>query len=72
MPGLDGMQLTSLFRAHDPQGTIPIIILTASGGPEEWRLLSEMGANRFLVKPVVLDDVISLVRRSLHERCGRP
>jgi serine/threonine-protein kinase len=62
------MQLTSLFRERDPGATIPIIILTASGGPEEWRRLSEMGANRFLVKPVVLDDVISLVRRSLHER----
>ncbi len=68
MPGLDGMQLTSLFRERDPGATIPIIILTASGGPEEWRRLSELGANRFLVKPVVLDDVISLVRRSLHER----
>ena len=70
LPGLDGMQLTSLFRARDPGATIPIIILTASGGPEEWRRLSDMGANRFLVKPVVLDDVVTLVRRSLHERVG--
>jgi len=70
MPGLDGMQLTSLFRARDPDAKIPIIILTASGGPAEWRRLSEMGATRFLVKPVVLDDVVSLVRRSLHERAA--
>jgi DNA-binding response OmpR family regulator len=68
MPGLDGMQLTALIRARDPEASIPIIILTASGGPEDWRRLSELGADRFLVKPVVLDDVVSVVRRSLRER----
>jgi CheY-like chemotaxis protein len=68
MPGLDGMQLTSQIRVRDPEATIPIIILTASGGPREWKRLSALGADRFLVKPVVLDDVVALVRRSLHER----
>jgi serine/threonine protein kinase len=68
MPGLDGMQLTALLRARDPEASIPIIILTASGGPEEWRRLSELGADGFLVKPVVLDDVVSFVRRSLQKR----
>jgi len=68
MPGLDGMKLTALLRARDPEATIPIIILTASGGPKEWKRLSELGADRFLVKPVVLDDVVSLVRSSLQER----
>jgi eukaryotic-like serine/threonine-protein kinase len=68
MPGLDGMQLTALFRERDVDATIPIIILTASGGPEEWKRLSELGADRFLVKPVILDDVVSFVRRSLQER----
>jgi serine/threonine-protein kinase len=68
MPGLDGMELTRLIRARDPEGAIPIIILTASGGPEEWKKLADLGADRFLVKPVILDDVVALVRRSLRER----
>ncbi len=68
MPGLDGIELTTRLRARDPESTIPIIILTASGGPEEWKRLAAIGADRFLVKPVVLDDVVALVRRLLQDR----
>lgn len=71
MPGLDGMELTRLIRGRDTSATTPIIVLTASGGSEEWRQLAHNGADRFLVKPVVLDDVVTLVRRSLNERAQR-
>jgi serine/threonine protein kinase len=71
MPGKDGMELTTLFRARDPKATIPILVLTASGGAEEWRQLAAQGADRLLVKPVVLDDVVALVRRSLSEKAKR-
>jgi len=54
--------------ARDPEGKVPIIVLTASGGPLEWKRLSAMGADRLLVKPVVLDDVIAVVRHTLKER----
>jgi DNA-binding response OmpR family regulator len=47
---------------------MPIIVLTASGGPNEWRRLAALGADRLLVKPVIADDVVALVRRTLHER----
>jgi serine/threonine protein kinase len=68
MPELDGIQLTGLLRARDPQASMPIIVLTASGGPADWKQLSAMGADRFLVKPVVLDDVVTMVRHLLKER----
>jgi DNA-binding response OmpR family regulator len=68
MPELDGLELTRLLRARDPLGRIPIIVLTASGGSSDWKRLSAMGADRLLVKPVVIDDVVNVVRRSLRER----
>ncbi|MBV9948846.1 MAG: protein kinase [Myxococcales bacterium] len=68
MPGIDGMELTGLLRARTSSATMPIIILTASGGAEEWRRLSALGADRFLLKPVVMDDLAALVRRVLGER----
>jgi serine/threonine protein kinase len=68
MPGIDGMELTKLLRARGSSATMPIIILTASGGPAEWRRLAALGADRLLVKPVVFDDVVAVVRRTLGER----
>jgi serine/threonine-protein kinase len=68
MPHLDGLELTGLLRARESSATMPIIVLTASGGPEEWKRLSAMGADRFLVKPVNLHDVVAMVRRALQER----
>ena len=71
MPCLDGLKLTALLRERDPSATIPILVLTASGGAEEWRQLAARGADRLLVKPVVLEDVVTLVRRSLNEKSRR-
>ena len=71
MPHLDGLALTRLIRERDPSAAIPILVLTASGGAEEWRQLAAQGADRLLVKPVVLDDIVPLVRRLLNEKKSR-
>jgi serine/threonine-protein kinase len=68
MPEIDGLELTRQLRARSSSATTPIIILTACGGPEEWQRLSALGADRFLVKPVVLDDLVLLMRRVIEER----
>jgi serine/threonine protein kinase len=70
MPGIDGMDLTKIFRRKLSSAAMPIIVLTASGGPDEWRQLAAIGADRLLVKPVIADDVVALVRRALCERSG--
>jgi serine/threonine protein kinase len=72
MPDMDGMQVTERLRARDPGAAIPIIVLTASGGPSEWKQLAALGADRFLVKPVVPSDVILMVRRCMLESTIRP
>jgi DNA-binding response OmpR family regulator len=71
MPLLDGIGTTTLLRSRAASATVPIVVLTASGGPNEWKLLSSLGADRFLVKPVDLDDVVALVRRVVKERATR-
>ena len=68
MPQMNGIELTRLLRARDPSGVVPIIALTASGGPREWQLMSALGADRFLLKPIVLADVVSLVYHLLKDR----
>jgi CheY-like chemotaxis protein len=72
MPDVDGMEVTSLLRARDTARRVPIIVITASGGATDWRRLSEIGADGFLVKPVNGKDVVTLVRRALEERTSEP
>jgi serine/threonine protein kinase len=68
MPGLDGLQLTRLFRMRSGSTPLPIIVLTACGGSHEWRQFRALGADRMLVKPVILEDVVALVRRLMETR----
>lgn len=68
MPQMDGMAATALLRTRPSARQVPIIVLSASGGPQEWKLLASLGADRFLVKPVALDDLISTIRRATRER----
>jgi serine/threonine-protein kinase len=68
MPVLDGVAVTALLRARPDAENVPIIVMTASGGPQEWKLLASLGADRFLVKPVNLDDVVNTLRSAVRER----
>jgi serine/threonine protein kinase len=68
MPGLDGMQLTGLIRERDPVGAVPILIMTASGASREWERLAALGADRFFVKPIVVEDLVAMVRQFLKPR----
>ena len=72
MPVLDGVAVTALLRARPEAENVPIIVMTASGGPQEWKLLSSLGADRFLVKPVNLDDVVTTLRNAVRERASNP
>jgi serine/threonine-protein kinase len=68
MPVVDGIAATVTLRSRPESQTVPIVVLTASGGPSEWKLLSSLGADRFLVKPVDLDDLVAIVRRIVKEK----
>lgn len=68
MPDMDGLTLTAMLKTRERLKAMPIIVLTASGGAREWQRLSTMGADRFLVKPIQLDDVVTFIRRAVRER----
>jgi serine/threonine protein kinase len=68
MPKLGGSELIELLRGRRAAQNVPIVVLTGSGGPAEWRRLATLGADGFLVKPVNVKDVATLLRRVLAER----
>jgi DNA-binding response OmpR family regulator len=72
MPEMDGIAVTALLRARPGAQHVPIIVLTASGGSREWQLLASLGADRFLVKPVNLDDLVATIRRAVRQRSSKP
>jgi CheY-like chemotaxis protein len=72
MPDVDGESLTRTFRANERAAAMPILIFTGGGGAEDWKRLSELGADTFLVKPLATSDMVALVRRTLHERTSIP
>ncbi|HJL16344.1 MAG TPA: serine/threonine-protein kinase [Sandaracinaceae bacterium LLY-WYZ-13_1] len=68
MPGLNGVELTAAFRATPHLQKTPILVVTATGGAPDWRLLQSLGADGFLVKPIDPVSLIALARRTLdHE-----
>ena len=68
MPEMDGTKLTLALRSIDSAQRSAIIVLTAAGGPNEWRMLSAIGADGFLVKPIDPDDLELVIRRALKSR----
>jgi len=72
MPGLDGIELTRRLRARDGAHSVPIIVITGNGSGSEWKQLSALGADGFLVKPVNVRDLVPLVRRAIGDHRGTP
>ena len=70
MPEADGMRVTKHLRSLADSARTPIVVLTAAGGPGEWRRLAQVGADAFLVKPVDPDDVAMVIRRTMRARAA--
>ncbi len=65
MPEMDGLQVLSHMRSHFQTHNIPVILLTAKGDtPHKVQGLRE-GANDYLVKPFVPQELILRVRNML-------
>jgi serine/threonine-protein kinase len=62
MPGLNGVELTAALRANY---SLPIVVVTASGGAPDWHLLSALGADGFLVKPIDPFALVALARKAV-------
>lgn len=62
MPIMDGYQAMREIRARKAWQKLPIIALTARAMPEEQERCMEAGANDYLVKPVDIERLLTLLR----------
>lgn len=62
MPGMDGIKLIEGLRSFNLD--VPIILFTGSPSVETAQKAVELGAYRYLIKPVDTDELIDLVRKA--------
>ncbi len=66
MPGMDGFEVLEGLQAENPQGYIPVLVITAHPG-HKMRAL-EVGAKDFISKPFELVEVKTRIRNMLEVR----
>ncbi len=68
MPKLDGFGLVNRLRIHPETRDIPVVIITATYvTPEDQEFAQNIGATRFIQKPVNLEEFVGAIRELLEQ-----
>ena len=62
MPGMDGFQVLQRIRQDAALRQIPVVIWTTSSNEKDVDVCYQMGANAYMQKPVIFDDLVESVR----------
>lgn len=71
MPVLDGMGLLKRIKGDERFQSLPVIVQTAAGTPEQVREGLAAGAYYYLVKPFVRESLLTIVRSALADNASR-
>ena len=73
MPGIDGFEVIRRLRANPDTADIQIVILSALNSNEDVVKGFEVGANDFIMKPIIMEKLLSCVvtQMSLVEAKGK-
>jgi signal transduction histidine kinase/ligand-binding sensor domain-containing protein/DNA-binding response OmpR family regulator len=69
MPGKDGFEVTELLKKDTRTSHIPLILLTALDSPESKIEGLDKGANDYITKPFIPDELILKIRNALVYNC---
>jgi two-component system phosphate regulon response regulator PhoB len=68
MPGMDGLSvLERLRRDVDPHNTVPVVMLSAKGRPEDALRGLAAGATAYVTKPFAIDELEELLEAVVSE-----
>ncbi|MBU1274624.1 MAG: response regulator [Proteobacteria bacterium] len=65
MPGLGGFETIRAIKREQPRANI--ILLTGHSGPDNLEQALDMGADQYLVKPVEIETLLSLMQQDTTE-----
>ncbi|MEC5385409.1 response regulator [Uliginosibacterium sp. H3] len=63
MPNVDGFDVLRAVRAHARRWSVPVIVQSGNGDQEFIRKAMEAGADDYLVKPFLVDTLMSVLDR---------
>jgi CheY-like chemotaxis protein len=63
MPGMDGLQVLQRIRHDAALRQIPVVIWTTSSNEKDIDACYQMGANAYMQKPVIFEELIESVKR---------
>ena len=67
MPNMDGFALLTAMRMHPASAEVPIAVLSSSLSHDDMARSRELGANRYIVKPMELNDFMTLIAGAAKE-----
>jgi len=65
MAGMDGYEVLRSIRANEETKKLPVVMVSALGSPEEVEKAYELGANDFITKPIVIPQLLNIVKNQL-------
>jgi DNA-binding response OmpR family regulator len=72
LPGMDGFEVLNQLRSDPSTAKLPVVIVSAKAGQADMEMASRIGADGYLVKPVRLADLLSILRSLLTEKQEEP
>jgi DNA-binding response OmpR family regulator len=66
MPGMDGIRLCSVLRKREQTAHTPILILSAKSDANSVISSMESGATDYLIKPIMVHDLVGKARAMLN------
>jgi len=68
MPRVDGLTLANMLREHAHLSSVPVIMLSAKGAPQDMATGLSAGARHYMTKPFKAAELIDKVRRAIGRR----
>lgn len=63
LPKCNGFEVLKVVKSHATLRSLPVMVLTAKGQPQDRRLVEAIGVEDFMTKPFSNTDVVDAVRR---------
>lgn len=68
LPGMDGVEATTILKGNPTTAMIPVVALTAHGLQQDRERAARAGFGDYLIKPVSSDVLVRTVRRVMATR----